>query len=483
MVDYNDLNLNRIINKYFNKQWLQNQIETATAKGLLGNDTASSIIKNNFTNDVQSRINNAINQARSKMNFNMPNRGVMVGEGTISHNGPTSSSFNRPNGIKPNLNINTTNIKASVPAYNKIIPGITKIGKGFGGPVAWGSYLLPLWFGKNAYGAEGPGRAMLDIFSNNPLNLDEETLKKIQTYGHPIEYIKSRKNNSNETDNIVPKENITTSDNVIHLGESLPDFPIENITSENYSNPDTTTNNNEEVIKQYIDMLQNRNAPYIRALNTYLQNYPKNLNNAKRSDLYFYGANLGYGLDPRAGQKFNALQNEADVIKIIKEIQDARNAEIDYANEVAGNSAIAEDLGLPKQAAFANKNLLSAYSMRERDAIKKAISDAQIKAKKYGIDERAALMRELQNLKYKMGVDVANIYMGNDLSTVPPVGLDDNGSVKTNNKTTNKTNNKIKETDKFVLLDDNKLTGGKSIPIVKGNSMASDFANYSGRKK
>ena len=195
-------------------------------------------------------------------------------------------------------------------------------------------------------------------------------------------------------------------------------------------NNELNTTDNSELIKQYLDMLNNSYGAYSNSLNDYIKNYNKNLGNYHRARDFYTGLAGWSGNSQWAdlGKDYNSLQNEANKINLEKQLQDSNISNAEKIYEVMGNIAMAQDMGLPPQAAFANKNLLTAYSMKERDAVKQAIANAQIKAKIYGIDERTALMRELQDLKYKMGVDVANIYMGNDLGGTPGVGLSQQGT-------------------------------------------------------
>lgn len=155
--------------------------------------------------------------------------------------------------------------------------------------------------------------------------------------------------------------------------------------------------NSGDVINDYISRLQGINQPYIRALESYINNYNKNLDQARRADLYFYGANLAKGLDPRAGQKFNPLQNQMETINAIKALQDARLNDMNSVDELAGNIAVAKASDLPEQAAFANKNLLSALTASrkyETDLEKARIVDAM---RRYGYDSAyaRAIMQQL----------------------------------------------------------------------------------------
>jgi hypothetical protein len=189
------------------------------------------------------------------------------------------------------------------------------------------------------------------------------------------------------------------------------------------SNKDNNRLSNESIDK-YIELLRDINNPYIEALNRYLYNYPKNLDQARRADLYFNGANLAYGFNPKAGEKFNPLQNQAEIINTLKLIRDAKMGDINAINELQGNMAVADELELPPEAAFANKNLLTALSQEKKyatDLEKAKIVDAM---RRFGYNTnfwRALLQQDLKN---QGAIDVANIYAG---SYNPGVGLSQGG--------------------------------------------------------
>ena len=179
------------------------------------------------------------------------------------------------------------------------------------------------------------------------------------------------------------------------------------------------------ILNDYLKQLQDTTQPYIDSLERYKNNYYKNLDQARRADLYFYGANLAKGLNPKAGEKFNPLQNQADIINTIKLIGDAKANQINAINELEGNIALAKEMDLPAKAAFGNKNLLTALSQAKKyatDLEKARIIDAM---RRYGYDtsyNRAIDQQLLRNLGNR---DVANIYMGGG---TPGVGLQQDGA-------------------------------------------------------
>lgn len=182
------------------------------------------------------------------------------------------------------------------------------------------------------------------------------------------------------------------------------------------------------ILNDYINRLQGIREPYVNALENYLNNYYKNLDQARRADLYFYGANLAKGLNPKAGEKFNPLQNQADIINTIKLISDANAGDLNAINELQGNMAVAKEIGLPQQSAFANKNLLTALSYDKKyntDLEKAKIVDAM---RRYGYDTNFLRTLMSQEMKGDTAEKVARIYMG--LDGEPGLGLTSQGTAQ-----------------------------------------------------
>lgn len=332
--------------------------------------------------------------------------------------------------------------------------------KGLGGGVGAGLMLLPAWM-------EWANENIPNVFNGFKPNGDEKFYNYITTGEQPkledmpmgdiaktIAMAINRNKGTNKVESKSSNSNINKGGNVppgttpydpIEEGYDLTDIPKPGVSnnqvakanaivkqvneSTQQSAQPTTTDDKEEILNQYMAMLEDRNAPYIKALNSYLANYPKLLEQSGRNDLYFYGANLAKGLNPKAGEKFNQVKNYGDMVALIKEMQDARNAGIDYANEVAGNMDVAQTLGLSPQAAYANKNLLSAYSMGERDKVRQAIANANYLTRMYGIDSRAALQLTLQQMRNENAANVARIYMGLT-DGMPAVGLTPTGQAQ-----------------------------------------------------
>ena len=171
---------------------------------------------------------------------------------------------------------------------------------------------------------------------------------------------------------------------------------------------------NEEDIKylnDYITQLRDINQPYIDELKKYYNNYYKMLDRAQRAQGYWQGiAGLtGNQNWTKLADIYNPLTTEANRVNLVKQIQDAQTGDINAINEIMGNLAIADDLGLPPESVFANKNLLTAMSMKDRERTKLEIALANNLVKTYGIDKNYARALAVQALRNQGALDVANI--------------------------------------------------------------------------
>lgn len=169
-----------------------------------------------------------------------------------------------------------------------------------------------------------------------------------------------------------------------------------------------------DAINKYVAQMQEINKPYIEGLQNYLANYNDYLNNYHRARDFYTGLAGWSGNSQWAdvGKDYNTLSNEANKLAILKQAQDAQLGNINAINEMMGNIAIAEELGLPPEAAFSNKNLLTAFSMKDRENNRYRIAMENNLMKKYGIDRnfaRAIITRQMAN---DNAINVANIYAG-----------------------------------------------------------------------
>jgi len=172
-----------------------------------------------------------------------------------------------------------------------------------------------------------------------------------------------------------------------------------------------TQQSNINAINDYISKLQEINRPYIDALTTYYNNYPKMLDQQQRAARYWMGASALTG-NPKWAQManyYNPIQNEANRLSTLKTLQDAQAGDINAINEVMGNLSMAQEMGLPPEAAFANKNLLTMMASRDREANKYQIAVENNLMKKYGIDRNYARALAVQAMRGETARDIANI--------------------------------------------------------------------------
>ena len=171
---------------------------------------------------------------------------------------------------------------------------------------------------------------------------------------------------------------------------------------------------NVNAINDYVSKLQEINQPYIESLQRFADNYgdlynQNQLYNRRMRDL---SAITGSPLWYQSAKDFNPLEVEATKIDLQKKIQDAQAGDLNAINEIMGNLAMAEEMGLPPEAAFANKNLLTMMAARDREANKYQIALENNLMKKYGIDRNYARALTVQAMRGQNALDVASMYTG-----------------------------------------------------------------------
>lgn len=186
---------------------------------------------------------------------------------------------------------------------------------------------------------------------------------------------------------------------------------------------------NIDAINDYISKLQEINQPYIESLQKYMDDYNNMLDQRQRAARFWQGAASLTGNPAWAniGRQYDALTNEANKVAIIKQIQDAQAGDLNAINEIMGNLALAKELNLPPEAAFANKNLLTALTANRRQLTD--LEKAQIMAdiRKYGYDSAFARALQVQGMKGQNALDVARTYMGGGVAP----GLNNQGLPQT----------------------------------------------------
>lgn len=216
----------------------------------------------------------------------------------------------------------------------------------------------------------------------------------------------------------------TTQAQALALAQQLGDNPA----VANQQDADTQQANM-QAINNYISKLQEINQPYINSLQKYMDNYNDMLDQRQRAARFWQGAASLTGNPAWAniGRQYDALTNEANKVAIIKQIQDAQTGDVNAINEVMGNLALAKELNLPPEAAFANKNLLTALTANRRQLTD--LEKAQIMAdiRKYGYDSAFARALQVQGMKGQNALDVARTYMGGGVAP----GLNNQGLPQT----------------------------------------------------
>ena len=191
----------------------------------------------------------------------------------------------------------------------------------------------------------------------------------------------------------------------------------------------TQQQTNIDAINDYISKLQEINQPYINSLQKYMDNYNDMLDQRQRAARFWQGAASLTGNPAWAniGRQYDVLTNEANKVAIIKQIQDAQAGDVNAINEIMGNLALAKELNLPPEAAFANKNLLTALTANRRQLTD--LEKAQIMAdiRKYGYDSAFARALQVQGMKGQNALDVARTYMGGGVAP----GLNNQGLPQT----------------------------------------------------
>ena len=165
------------------------------------------------------------------------------------------------------------------------------------------------------------------------------------------------------------------------------------------------------IVNDYLKRLQDATQPYIDMLSDYVDNYNTNLDDYRRARKFYTGL-AGWSGNSRfadLAQDYNPFVIQSNRLALAKQMQDAMMNDINAINELQGNMALAKEMELPPEAAFANKNLLTALSQAKRyatDLEKARIVDAM---RRYGYDrayDRALAQQKLRNLGME---NVANI--------------------------------------------------------------------------
>lgn len=122
------------------------------------------------------------------------------------------------------------------------------------------------------------------------------------------------------------------------------------------------------ILQAYQAQQQELNKPYIDALQNYINNYGdymKGSRNAQRFYTALAGLSGNQGYKDLAKQ-YDPNEMELNRIKLVKALQEAKAGNVGNINEIIGNMAIAQEMGLSPEAALANKNLLNAFTTQQK---------------------------------------------------------------------------------------------------------------------
>jgi hypothetical protein len=171
---------------------------------------------------------------------------------------------------------------------------------------------------------------------------------------------------------------------------------------------------NVNAINDYISKLQEINQPYIESLQRFADNYSDlyNQNQLASRRLRDISAITGDPIWYQSAKYYNPLEVEATKIDLQKKIQDAQAGDLNAINEMMGNLAAVQQMGLTPETAFANKNLLTMMAAKDREDNRLQIALENNLMKKYGIDRNYARALTVQAMRNQNALDVASMYTG-----------------------------------------------------------------------
>lgn len=166
------------------------------------------------------------------------------------------------------------------------------------------------------------------------------------------------------------------------------------------------------LLDQYQQELQAQNQPYTDALQNYLNNYDRYIQEGMRNKRYWTGyANLHSSPEVfsqamgKAMEDYDPVELEAKRVDLIKALAD-QNATIPTAmRQMKGNMALSSQLGIPPEAMMADPSLLKTTAAYNK-AYNALIGDI------YKADKSLEGKIYTGNIGYRKGVDVANINAG-----------------------------------------------------------------------
>lgn len=403
---------------------MQNKIEEATARGLLGGDTAQNIINKDLVKPIDDVL------TKAKADLLKPNRGIMLEGSPLKYGGPTASSIQKklpaiindvttPGGYQQML-IDTS---PKVSLRTDIIDDVAeKLAKSITGVKSTGTKTIIKKLGPTVARASGKGLPLINAIKPiasklGPWGIGASIV--IPAAMGVYDWFKERENNTKKQDGQVDGGKSTNNSNVTSgastraqaqaLARQLSVQPT--VQPAEQVSEQVGEQVNPQYINEYIQQLRDINQPYINALQDYYKNYDKYLNDYHRARNFYTGLAGWTGNQQWAdvGKDYNAVINEANRLSTLKTLQDAQAGNINAINEIMGNLAVADDMGISPEAAFANKNLLTALMQNKRissDLDRAQLMDAY---RRYAVDQRVANALAVQGLRNRGMLDVANI--------------------------------------------------------------------------
>lgn len=301
-------------------------------------------------------------------------------------------------------------------------------------PVTAGAMLLDKWFGTDRYGISGPGKVVLQqtpwgqLIYGKPqpdpmmVKAEEEARRRnkeaIDWFAN--KFGKGNNKSSNRDNNLPPLEvigdgNIPSGSNTMPI-EAMTNNIVQPSGAQLPSQPQSSNETIEQqpsiqAINEYVQQLRDINKPYVNALQDYLNNYDE-LNKRNYNAQRYWAAMSGLANNSRytkVADVYNPLTKEANKIAAIKQMQDAEASNLNAINEMMGNLAAVQEMGLTPETAFANKNLLTMMAAKDREENKYRIALENNLMKKYGIDRNFARALAVQALRNQGALNVANV--------------------------------------------------------------------------
>lgn len=341
-----------------------------------------------------------------------------------------SGIFDNYKPSRPTFSINTKGISSSVPNYD--LMKLKGFGKALGKGTGIFSTAIPFYNNFAFPVAQDMYKAILGDTDSKILQkaLEMANINNQQSTGTDSEQLPGelttmpeldKKGDSDLLKNNVNNNKVSTSKqaNIIAnqvINNKSNESPLEGSVARVFNEDDIN------IINDYLNQLQTTRKPYEELLSNYINNFDTNLDDYRRARKFYTGLAGWSGNKALAdlAQDYNPFTINANRLALAKQLYDNNIDMINTINELQGNIALAKEMDLPAEAAFGNKNLLTALSQAKKyatDLEKARIMDAM---RRYGYDTSYNRAIEQQRLRNQGNADVANIYMG---GVAPGVGL------------------------------------------------------------